>query len=119
MTPLAMISLDEGGTLFGAVVKGNAGPVGLGLGFQLADKEFVGGTENATHVTLTGKYGNAYAVYNIADDGTNNPQYGTVGYTLNIGSASLMYFEYQFNDNDTAVDNESILRATYKFDFGV
>lgn len=110
---------DDGGTLFGGVVKGKAGPVGLGLTFQLADAGFADAEDDFSNVTLTASYGNAYAVYNRGDSGSNNPQFGTLGYTLNIGSGSLMYFEYQFIDNDTPVDEETILRATYKYDFGV
>lgn len=109
---------DEGGTLIGGVVKGNAGPVGLGLTFQLADEDFADSDDDFTNVTLSGTFGNAYAVYNRGDSGSNNPQYGTLGYTLNIGEGTLMYFEYQFIDDDTPADEETILRATYKYDFG-
>lgn len=110
---------DEGGALIGGVVKGDAGPVGLGLSFQLADEDFADSDDDFSNVTLTATYGNTYAVYNRGDSGSNNPQYGTLGYTLNIGSGSLMYFEYQFVDDDTPADEETILRATYKYDFGV
>lgn len=110
---------DKGGALIGGVVKGKAGPVGLGLTFQLADEDFADADDDFSNVTLTSTFGNAYVVYNRADSGTNNPQYGTLGYTLNIGEGSLMYFEYQFIDDDTPADEETILRATYKYDFGV
>lgn len=110
---------NDGGTLLGGVVKGKAGPVGLGLTYQIADEDFANAADDVSNLTLTGKFGNAYAVYNLGDDGSNNPQYGTLGYTLNIGAGSLMYFEYQFVDDDTPADEETILRATYKYDFGV
>jgi len=110
---------DKGGTLLGGVIKGKAGPVGLGLSYQIADEDFANANDDFTNVTLTSTFGNAYAVYNRGDDGTNNPQYGTLGYTLNIGSGALMYFEYQFIDDDSPQDEETILRATYKYDFGV
>lgn len=110
---------DEGGVLIGAVVKGKAGPVNLGLTFQLADEDFADSNDDFTNITLSGSFGGAYAVYNRGDSGTNNPQFGTLGYTLNIGEGTLMYFEYQFIDDDTPADEETILRATYKYDFGV
>jgi hypothetical protein len=49
----------------------------------------------------------------------NDPFYGTLGYTHNIGPGALMYFEYQINDSDTAADAENILRVTFKFDLDI
>jgi predicted porin len=110
-------SQDDGGQLFGVIVKGNAGPVGLGLGLQFADEDFADSDDDVSHVTLTGTYGNAYVVFNRADSGDLNPQFATLGYTLNIGPSALMYFEYQNIDDDTENDSETILRATFKYDF--
>jgi len=59
-------------------------------------------------------------VFNTTDNGSNtNPGFGTVGYTLNIGAGSLLYFEYQVIDDGSSAGNEMIVRATYKHDFGV
>ncbi len=111
--------VDEGGTLIGGVIKGKAGPVGLGLTVQVADEDFADSNDDFTNVTLTSTIGNVYAVFNQGDSGSNNPQYGTLGYTLNIGAGALMYFEYQYIDDDSPQEEETILRATYKYDFGV
>lgn len=83
------------------------------------DKDFANADNELSNATLTGTYRDLYAVYNIEHSGYNNPQYGTLGFTLSIGSASLIYFEYQYNDNDGPGDNETIVRATFKVDFGV
>ncbi len=111
----------DGGTLFGAVASGSVGPLGLGLGFQRADADFAASSDAVTHTTLTATYGNAYTILNRTDNGDagGNSGYGTLGYTLNIGDASLMYFEYQLIDDGSDAGNETIVRATYKYDFGV
>lgn len=122
-------ALDDGGTLIGLLAKGPAGPVNLALTIQMADQEFaddLNDPENAVvddvnHITLSGSLGNFYAVYNQQDNGSagNDPFYGTLGYTKNIGPGTLMYFEYQLNDSDTDEDAESIVRATFKFDLDI
>ncbi len=111
---------DEGGTLVGAVAKGSFGGLGLGLGFQMADSDFAGTADDVTHVTFTGTFGNFYTVINQADGlPEDTGSFQTVGYTLNIGASSLMYFEAQSIDGGDNAGNNTILRATYKYDFGV
>ncbi len=111
--------VDEGGTLVGGIVKGDIGPLGLALGYQRANKHFADLNDSFSNLTLTGSFGDTYAVYNRGDSGLNNPQFFTLGHTLKLDKAALMYFEYQFVDDDTASDEENILRATYKYDFGI
>lgn len=111
---------NSSGTLFGAVAKGKAGPVGLTLGLQFADSEFARSADDVANTTLAATFGNFYTVLNVEDNGgEQNPAYGTLGYTLNIGESSLMYFEYQLIDDGSDAGNETIVRATYKYDFGV
>ena len=82
-------------TLFGLVAKTELGPIGLALTAQFADKEFVDNTEDANNVTVSATYSNAYLVFNQGDNGDTNPFFATIGYTLNIGPSTLMYYELQ------------------------
>lgn len=126
----ASIRADEGdadvGALLGAVAKGKAGPVDIAVTLQRADGDFSGTNDIVTNTTLAASYNSFYAVLNATDNNTDdNPAFGTLGYTWNLGEKSLMYFEYQFVDNGiNPLDgvnggHDRIVRATYKYDFGV
>lgn len=112
---------DDGGTLIGLLASGPVGPVDLVLTIQLADQEFADAVDDVSHITVAGTLGDFYALFNQQDNGSegSNPFYGTLGYKYDIGPGTLMYFEYQINDSDTAADTESILRATFKFDLDI
>ena len=111
---------DEGGTLVGAIAKGSVGPVGLALGLQFADSDFAFANDDVSNTTVSATLGSFYTVLNVTDDGSSSdPFFGTLGYTLGLGDDSLMYFEYQVIDDGTEADSETIIRATYKYDFGV
>lgn len=112
---------DNGGTLIGLLAKGPAGPVNLALTIQLADEDFADAVDDVNHITFAGTLGNFYAVYNQQNNGSagNDPFFGTLGYTKNIGPGTLMYFEYQIVDNDNADDSETIIRATFKYDWDI
>ncbi len=109
---------SDGGTLIGGVAKGKFGGLGLGLGFQVADEDFAGGVDDVTNVTLTGTFGKFYAVFNAQGNGDNGEDgnFATLGYTLNIGPSTLMYFEAQSLDNG-GPETTTFLRATFKYDF--
>lgn len=110
---------NSGGTLIGLLAKGPVGPVNVALTIQMADEDFADAGDDVSHITLAGSMGDIYAVYNQQDNGGNSPFYGTLGYKYDIGPGTLMYFEYQLNDDDTGADAESILRATFKFDLDI
>lgn len=117
----ASVHADEGdnpgGTLVGGLVKGDLGPASVALTFQMADEDFAGTTDDATNITLAASLGNSYLVHNQGDTGAANPFFTTLGYTLNLSTASLMYFEVQTIDADDGADADIIGRATYKFDW--
>lgn len=108
---------NNGGQLFGVMLAGEIGPVGLAFTYQLADEDFAAAEDDVSNTTVAATLGEAYFVYNLSDDGDQNPQYATLGYALNLDAASLVYFEAQIIDDDTAADTDNRLRAVYKFDF--
>lgn len=111
--------VDNGGNLIGGVIALKTETAGLGLGVQFADEDFADLEDDFANVTVTASFGNSYALFNRGYGDRNNPQYLTVGYTLNLDPSALMYFEYQFVDDDTPADEENLLRAVLKYDFGV
>lgn len=112
---------DDGGNLIGLMANGPVGPVNLAVTMQSADQEYANAADDVTHITLAASMGNFYALYNQQDNGSegSSPFFGTLGYTHTIGPGSLMYFEYQIIDDDTAADTQNILRATFKFDLDI
>ena len=115
---------DDGGLLLGAVAKGSFGDSAtLALGLQLADEDFVDGTEDLTNVTLAGTYGSAYVVANVGDDGDNSPYFATLGYASSLDPASVLYYEAQIVDSDSVdefgedVDATLIGRIVYIYTF--
>jgi len=86
---------------------------------MMAALYFANALDDVSNYTFAGSFSDAYAVANLGDDGDSSPFFVTLGYTYNIGPASLVYFELQNIDND--VDNQdaqTIVRSTFKYDFG-
>ena len=115
--PVTVSADDDGGTLLGAVVKGEFGGAGLALGLQLADEDFVDGDDDLTNLTFAGTFGNAYVVANLGDSGDASPYFATLGYYTDLNPAATMYYELQTVDADDGTDSEILGRAVFIYNF--
>ncbi len=107
---------DDGGSLFGLMVKGDLGPLGVALTLQRADADFADAANSGDNLTVAATYGSSYLILNDGDNGESTTDFATLGYTYKISSSALMYFEYQ-NVSNEGSDDDTIARATFKLDF--
>ena len=115
--PVTVAADDDGGTLLGAVAKGEFGGASLALGLQLADEDFVDGDDDLTNLTFAGSFGNAYVVANVGDSGDTSPYFATLGYAMDLTPAATVYYEVQTVDADDGTDSEILGRAVFIYNF--
>ncbi len=95
---------DDEEDIFGLSVSGTAGPVALAANFQAQEQ----GEDDVTSITLDATAYNIYAHYEAIQSDNEEPSLFTLGYTLNLGKNTSMWFEAANFDSDKATDEGDI-----------